>query len=222
MPVAFRIAYIGWPASMPPCRAPLLDFWFDFASTYSYPAAMRIGPLAGKPASRCAFARSCSGRSSRRRAGPPRRSISTRPRAATCGATSSGCAPTWRCRSGGPIRFRRTACWRRASRWPGLDDGWGEDFCRAVFRAEFGDGRRIDDAGDHRRHPRGTCRSTAAGARSRAVGRDQGAAAGADRGGAAARHLRRAELRDRRRRTVLGQRPARAGAALGAERLVAG
>ncbi len=25
---------------------PTLDFWFDFASTYSYPAAMRIGPLA--------------------------------------------------------------------------------------------------------------------------------------------------------------------------------
>ncbi len=26
--------------------AAALDFWFDFASTYSYPAAMRIGPLA--------------------------------------------------------------------------------------------------------------------------------------------------------------------------------
>jgi hypothetical protein len=25
---------------------PLLDIWFDFASTYSYPAAMRIAPLA--------------------------------------------------------------------------------------------------------------------------------------------------------------------------------
>jgi 2-hydroxychromene-2-carboxylate isomerase len=25
---------------------PALDFWFDFASTYSYPAAMRITPLA--------------------------------------------------------------------------------------------------------------------------------------------------------------------------------
>ena len=25
---------------------PALDFWFDFASTYSYPAAMRIGALA--------------------------------------------------------------------------------------------------------------------------------------------------------------------------------
>src|SRR5262249_28905638 len=27
---------------------PVLDFWFDFASTYSYLAAMRIGPLAQK------------------------------------------------------------------------------------------------------------------------------------------------------------------------------
>lgn len=29
-------------------REKVLDFWFDFASTYSYPAAQRIGPLAGK------------------------------------------------------------------------------------------------------------------------------------------------------------------------------
>ena len=27
---------------------PVLDFWFDFASTYSYPAAARIGPLAAE------------------------------------------------------------------------------------------------------------------------------------------------------------------------------
>jgi 2-hydroxychromene-2-carboxylate isomerase len=26
----------------------VLDFWFDFASTYSYPTALRIGALAGK------------------------------------------------------------------------------------------------------------------------------------------------------------------------------
>ncbi len=25
---------------------PALDFWFDFASTYSYPAALRVGELA--------------------------------------------------------------------------------------------------------------------------------------------------------------------------------
>jgi 2-hydroxychromene-2-carboxylate isomerase len=27
----------------------------------------------------------------------------------------------------------------------GLDEGWGEGFCRAVFAAEFGDGRQIGD-----------------------------------------------------------------------------
>jgi 2-hydroxychromene-2-carboxylate isomerase len=26
--------------------APVVDFWFEFASTYSYPAAMRVGALA--------------------------------------------------------------------------------------------------------------------------------------------------------------------------------
>jgi 2-hydroxychromene-2-carboxylate isomerase len=29
----------------------------------------------------------------------------------------------------------------------GLEDDWGEEFCRATFRAQFGDGRRIDDPG---------------------------------------------------------------------------
>src|SRR5262249_28725079 len=33
----------GYIAAMP---APTLDFWFEFASTYSYPAAMRIAQLA--------------------------------------------------------------------------------------------------------------------------------------------------------------------------------
>jgi 2-hydroxychromene-2-carboxylate isomerase len=27
---------------------PVLDFWFEFSSTYSYPAAMRIGALAAE------------------------------------------------------------------------------------------------------------------------------------------------------------------------------
>ena len=27
-----------------------------------------------------------------------------------------------------------------------LDQPWGEDFCRALFRAQFAEGRRIDDA----------------------------------------------------------------------------
>jgi thioredoxin reductase len=46
--------------------------------------------------------------------------------------------------------------------------------------------------------------------------RQQATPASADRGGAAARDFRRAHLRHRRRRTVLGQRPAGARAAVGA------
>src|SRR5260370_21314598 len=34
---------------------PVLDFWFDFASTYSYVAAMRIGPLAQQTGVRVRF-----------------------------------------------------------------------------------------------------------------------------------------------------------------------
>jgi 2-hydroxychromene-2-carboxylate isomerase len=34
---------------------PALDFWFDFASTYSYLAAMRIGPLAEQAGLRVRF-----------------------------------------------------------------------------------------------------------------------------------------------------------------------
>src|SRR5258708_35151529 len=37
---------------MPACD---LDFWFDFASTYSYLAAMRIGPLAEEASVRVRF-----------------------------------------------------------------------------------------------------------------------------------------------------------------------
>ena len=100
---------------------------------------------------RCASGRSCSARSSRRRAGTPRRSISTRPRAATCGATWSGSAPTSRCRSAGPSRFRRTACWRRASRWSGSTDELGRGILPCGLPRQFAEGRRIDDAATHRR-----------------------------------------------------------------------
>ena len=103
---------------MSPCPLP-----FSTSGSIS-PRPIPIRPPCGslrwpsRPRSRCAFARSCSGRSSRRRAGPRRHSISIPPRAATCGAISSGCVRIWPCRSGVRIRSRKTACWRPASRWP--------------------------------------------------------------------------------------------------------
>ena len=64
-----------------------------------------------------AGARSCSGRSSLRRAGGTRRSTSIPPRAAICGATSSGPARRWASRSNGLSPFPNRACSPPASRW---------------------------------------------------------------------------------------------------------
>ena len=126
--------------------APVLDFWFDFASTYSYPAAMRIGPLAEQAGVAVRF-----------------RPFLLGPIFKAQGWTTSpfNLYPAkgrhmWRdlerlCADLG-LPFRRPEPFPQNSllaarvALAALADGWGEDFCRAVFRAEFGDGRRIDDA----------------------------------------------------------------------------
>jgi 2-hydroxychromene-2-carboxylate isomerase len=125
---------------------PTLDFWFDFASTYSYPAAMRIGPLAAEAG------------------------VTVRYRPFLLGpifqAQGWDTSPfnvyeakgrhMWRdlerlC-ADLALPFRRPEPFPQSSLLParvalvGLGDGWGEDFCRAVFRAEFAEDRRIDDA----------------------------------------------------------------------------
>jgi 2-hydroxychromene-2-carboxylate isomerase len=124
---------------------PVLDFWFEFASTYSYPAAMRIGPLA-------------------RNAG-----VQVRWRPLLLGpifkAQGWDTSPfnlypakgrnMWRdlerlCADLG-LPFRRPDPFPQSSLAParvalaGLGQAWGEAFCLAVYRAEFGEGRRIDD-----------------------------------------------------------------------------
>ena len=73
---------------------PALDFWFEFASTYSYPAAMRIDALARKAGVEVRFRPFLLGPISKPRAGTHRRSIFFRPRAAICGATSNEFAPS--------------------------------------------------------------------------------------------------------------------------------
>jgi 2-hydroxychromene-2-carboxylate isomerase len=124
---------------------PVLDFWFDFASTYSYPAAMRIGPLA-KDAN----------------VGVRFRPFLLGPIFKAQGWTTSpfNLFPAkgrhmWRdlerlcAELGLPFRrpdpFPQNSLLAARVALAGLDRDWGEDFCRAVFRAQFGDGRRIDD-----------------------------------------------------------------------------
>jgi 2-hydroxychromene-2-carboxylate isomerase len=125
---------------------PALDFWFDFASTYSYPAAMRIAPLAAAAG------------------------VAVRYRPFLLGPIFK--AQGWDTSPFNVYAAKGRYMWRDLERlcadlslpfrrpepFPqngllaarvalaGLDDDWGEDFCRAVFRAAFAEGRRIDDA----------------------------------------------------------------------------
>jgi 2-hydroxychromene-2-carboxylate isomerase len=124
-----------------------LDFWFDLASTYSYPAMMRIPPLA-------------------REAG-----VTVRYRPFLLGplfkAQGWDTSPfnlyaakgrnMWRdlerlCGDPG-LPFRRPKPFPQNSLLTarvalvGFTADWGERFCRAAFQAEFGDGRPIEDAG---------------------------------------------------------------------------
>src|SRR6266436_6593051 len=125
---------------------PVLDFWFDFASTYSYLAAMRIGPLVQKAEVRVRF-----------------RPFLLGPIFKAQGWATSpfNLYPAkgrhlWRdlerlC-ADMAVPFRRPDPFPQASLLAArvaiaaLDHSWGEDFCRDVFRAEFGEGRTIDDA----------------------------------------------------------------------------
>jgi 2-hydroxychromene-2-carboxylate isomerase len=125
--------------------APSLDFWFEFASTYAYPAAVRIVPLARDAGVAVRF-----------------RPFLLGPIFAAQGWTTSpfNLFPAkghhmWRdleriCSDLG-LPFRRPEPFPQNSLLPsrvalvGLDAGWGEDFCLAVYRAEFAEGRRIDD-----------------------------------------------------------------------------
>jgi 2-hydroxychromene-2-carboxylate isomerase len=125
--------------------APSLDFWFDFASTYSYPATARVGPLAAEVGVQVRF-----------------RPFLLGPIFKAQGWDSSpfNLYPAkgrnmWRdlerlCEDAG-LPFRRPEPFPQNSLLParvalvGLAQGWGEAFCVEVFRAQFGGSRRIDE-----------------------------------------------------------------------------
>jgi 2-hydroxychromene-2-carboxylate isomerase len=125
---------------------PALDFWFDFASTYSYPAAMRIGPLAAAAGVTVRY-----------------RPFLLGPIFRAQGLDSSP-FNVYEAKGRHMWRDLERLCtdlalpFRRPEPFPqnsllaarialvGLGDRWGEAFCRAVFQVEFGEGRGIDDA----------------------------------------------------------------------------
>jgi 2-hydroxychromene-2-carboxylate isomerase len=124
----------------------MLDFWFDFASTYSYPAAMRIRRLADEAGFAVRF-----------------RPFLLGPIFKAQGWTTSPFnlfaakgSNMWRdleriCADAG-LPFRRPEPFPQNSvlaarvALVGLARTWGEAFCVAVFEAQFGEGRSIADA----------------------------------------------------------------------------
>jgi len=127
---------------MPP---PVLDFWFDFGSTYSYPAAMRIAPLAEQAGVSVRFRPFLLGpifkaqgwTTSPFNLFPAKGRNMWRDLERLCADLS---LPFQR-----PEPFPQNSLTAARVALAGLDQGWGDDFCRAVFRAEFGEGRAIDE-----------------------------------------------------------------------------
>jgi 2-hydroxychromene-2-carboxylate isomerase len=125
---------------------PVLDFWFDFASTYSYPAALRIGPLADQAGVAVRFRPFLLGPIFKAQGWPtspfnlyPAKGAHMwRDLERLCADLS---LPFRR-----PDPFPQDSLLAARAALVGLAQGWGEDFCRAVFSAEFGEGRQIDDA----------------------------------------------------------------------------
>jgi 2-hydroxychromene-2-carboxylate isomerase len=125
--------------------APSLDFWFDFASTYSYPAIMRIGALARREAVLVNFRpfllgpifKALGWTTSPFNLFPAKGRNMWRDLERTCAELE--------------LAFRRPEPFPQSSilaariALVGLGQRWGEDFCRAVFNAEFAEGRRIDE-----------------------------------------------------------------------------
>ena len=191
-----------------------LDFWFDFASTYSYPAAVRIGASAARADVRVRFRPFLLGpifkaqgwTTSPFNLYPEKGRYMWRDLERLCADLD---VPFRR-----PDPFPQNSLLAARVALVALDQDWGEAFCVALFRAQFGDGRRIDDAGvldgvltTLQIDPSPVLAAAGSDANK--------AAARANRGGAAARPVRGAELHDRGWGTVLGQRPARSRAAVG-------
>jgi 2-hydroxychromene-2-carboxylate isomerase len=133
----------------------VLDFWFEFASTYSYPAAMRIAPLAREAGVTVRFRPFL--------LGPvfQARGWNTSPFNLYVAKGGNMWRDLERLCADLKLSFRRpepfpqnsllaarvalvglgTASGKQSS----SEQAWGEQFCRAVFLAEFCEGLQIDD-----------------------------------------------------------------------------
>jgi 2-hydroxychromene-2-carboxylate isomerase len=126
---------------------PRIDFWLEFGSSYSYPAAMRIAPLAQAAGVAVRWRPFALGAIFKAQGWPADSPFNWQPAKGRY---------MWRdlerlC-AGYNLPFRRPEPFPQTSilaarvALVGLREEWGEDFARAVYRAEFAEGRQIGEA----------------------------------------------------------------------------
>jgi 2-hydroxychromene-2-carboxylate isomerase len=124
---------------------PALDFWFDFGSTYSYLAASRIGPLAAEAGVEVRFRPFLLGPIFKAQG------WDTSPFNLYSAKGRNMWRDLERLAADAKLPFRRPEVFPQngllAARVAliGLTQSWGERFCCEVFRAQFAEGRRIDE-----------------------------------------------------------------------------
>ena len=129
---------------------PALDFFYEFASSYSYIAAMRIAPLAKaagvavrwRPFLLGPIFKAQGWDTSPFNLYPAKGRYMVRDCERQCAALGL----TFRL----PDPFPQNSLLASRAALVGLDEGWGEDFSRAVYRAEFAEGRTARSSGHAR------------------------------------------------------------------------
>lgn len=124
---------------------PTLDFWFEFASTYSYLSAMRIAPLAQaakvevrwRPFLLGPVFKAQGWDSSPFNIYPAKGRYMWRDMERLCAGLGLPLVK--------PDPFPQNGMLAARTAIIALQQGWGEDFCRGVFKAEFGNGRNISE-----------------------------------------------------------------------------
>lgn len=126
-------------------QQPSLDFWFEFASTYSYPAAARIGGLAQargvtlrwRPFLLGPVFKQNGWTTSPFNLYPAKGRYMWRDLERICGALDLPFAE--------PPQFPQNTILPARIALIAFDEGWGEAFTNAVYRAQFGDRKNIGE-----------------------------------------------------------------------------
>lgn len=126
--------------------APMLDFWYDFASSYSYLAANRIGPLAEKAGVTVRWRPFLLGPIFKAQ-GMESSPFNLYPvKGRYMWRDMERCAEDLGLVFNGPSTFPQNSVLPGRIALVGHDEGWGEAFTRAVYLAEFVEDKLISDA----------------------------------------------------------------------------